>query len=496
MRKTFLLFVMLFCAPLFIYSQFDGYKFKGGLQFNYLYPTTELTSNKFSFLGRGFVNFELNNTFELELGLGYGQLRMTDELTGYPNTGEVANDIIPMDVRLRIAPFPGNTFNPYLWLGLGALSYNVTKGENTHNLVGENEVNTTPPGRENGWSAILPTAGIGTEIKLSDQVLLDVNAGYSYYTSDKVNNIVWGKMLDGAVNIGTGLTFTGKTDADPDKDGLLSSYEDEIGTDPENPDTDGDGLNDGDEVNKYYTNPLNKDSDNDDLNDYDEVIKYSTNPVNPDTDGEKLRDGEEVLTHKTDPNKADTDNDGLNDFEELNNYKTDPLKADTDSDELKDGDEVNKHKTNPLVADTDKGSVKDGAEIKNGTNPLDPNDDVKKEEIKVGQVVVLEGINFETNSAKITPDSEATLKKALDYMKNSPNESFEISGHTDSRGTKSKNQKLSEDRAKSVKDWLVKNGIEASRLTAVGYGPDNPLVPNTTADNMLKNRRIEFKRTK
>lgn len=63
-------------------------------------------------------------------------------------------------------------------------------------------------------------------------------------------------------------------------------------------------------------------------------------------------------------------------------------------------------------------------------------------------------------------------------------------------GNAKKNQKLSEQRANAVKDWLIKNGVNASRLSAVGYGSQKPIVPNDTKENKTKNRRIEFSRTK
>lgn len=107
---------------------------------------------------------------------------------------------------------------------------------------------------------------------------------------------------------------------------------------------------------------------------------------------------------------------------------------------------------------------------------------------------VLQGIVFKTNSAEILPESLPILKSALEYLKAHPNEYYEIGGHCDSRGTAKYNKKLSLNRAKSVKNWLVKNGIDEKRLTTVGYGFDKPLVPNTSKVNMQKNRRIEYTR--
>jgi hypothetical protein len=92
---------------------------------------------------------------------------------------------------------------------------------------------------------------------------------------------------------GFSLTDPGVASADPDNDGLTNLQEYQLGTDPNNSDTDGDGLSDGDEVNKYHTDPLNPDTDGDGLSDGQEV-KLGTNPLNPDTDGDGIPDGIEV----------------------------------------------------------------------------------------------------------------------------------------------------------------------------------------------------------
>lgn len=87
--------------------------------------------------------------------------------------------------------------------------------------------------------------------------------------------------------------------------------------DPNNPDTDGDGLTDGEEVFEYLTSPFNPDFDGDGISDGDEVHKYGTSPNNPDTDGDGLTDYEEIMTYKTDPLNPDTDGDGFGDGEEV-----------------------------------------------------------------------------------------------------------------------------------------------------------------------------------
>jgi len=153
---------------------------------------------------------------------------------------------------------------------------------------------------------------------------------------------------------------------DSDGDGLTDDEEIQLGTDPFNPDTDGDELGDGREVKELGTNPLNADTDGDTLTDGDEVLRRSTDPLNPDTDGDGLSDGDEVR-RGTDPLNPDTDRDGLIDGDEVR-IGTDPLKPDTDNDELLDGQE-SPPCPNPLDPDTDKDGIIDGRDL----DPCDPN---------------------------------------------------------------------------------------------------------------------------
>lgn len=156
---------------------------------------------------------------------------------------------------------------------------------------------------------------------------------------------------------------------DSDADGLINSDESKIGTDSLKPDTDEDGLLDGQEVTLNKTNPLLPDTDNDGLSDGDEVLKYRTNPLNLDTDGDALKDGDEI-SHRTDPLNADTDKDGLGDGVELN-IGTDPLLVDSDQDGLLDGQE-NQVCPRVLIPDSDGDGVLDGKDLEpcNLTNPL------------------------------------------------------------------------------------------------------------------------------
>ena len=122
-------------------------------------------------------------------------------------------------------------------------------------------------------------------------------------------------------------------------------------------------------------------SDNHEWNDSDDeassskeyIIEYQinqTDPNNPDSDGDGLSDGSEVTTHQTNPNLSDTDSDQLSDYSEINSHLTDPNDPDSDDDGLSDGNEVNTYTTNPLAADTTGDGFSDGFVVTQGADPL------------------------------------------------------------------------------------------------------------------------------
>ena len=101
-------------------------------------------------------------------------------------------------------------------------------------------------------------------------------------------------------------------------------------------------------------------------------------------------------------------------------------------------------------------------------------------------------IHFATNSAEIETSSHSLLDDLTDVAKQCPDAKIEIGGHTDSRGSDEYNLRLSQERASSVVAYLINKGIDATRLTAVGYGESVPIADNETEEGLAKNRRIEF----
>ncbi len=100
-------------------------------------------------------------------------------------------------------------------------------------------------------------------------------------------------------------------------------------------------------------------------------------------------------------------------------------------------------------------------------------------------------VQFATGKAKLKPESFERLDTVVEYMVHKKDARIEISGHTDTTGKKAANKKLSQERADAVRDYLVSKGVDASRITAVGYGDEKPIAPNDTAEGRQKNRRIE-----
>lgn len=105
-------------------------------------------------------------------------------------------------------------------------------------------------------------------------------------------------------------------------------------------------------------------------------------------------------------------------------------------------------------------------------------------------------VNFENNSDQIKNASEANIQKYAAFLKKYPQYSAKIIGYTDSRGSKSYNQKLSEKRASSIVNDLIANGVSPKQLTSEGAGEANPIADNKTAEGRAKNRRIEAELTR
>ena len=112
---------------------------------------------------------------------------------------------------------------------------------------------------------------------------------------------------------------------------------------------------------------------------------------------------------------------------------------------------------------------------------------------KLDNIIAIRNIEFENNKSTIRKNSLPILKKVIGILKEYPEISIEIGGHTDSRGNAMHNMLLSKKRAETVMTFLIKNGVNKSRLKVKGYGLTKPIADNDTEEGRKKNRRVEFK---
>ena len=109
------------------------------------------------------------------------------------------------------------------------------------------------------------------------------------------------------------------------------------------------------------------------------------------------------------------------------------------------------------------------------------------------KIMVLEDILFEYDKAVLQESSMPQLNELAEYLNSNQQYYINIMGHTDSRGSKAYNLKLSEDRALSIKNYLIQQGIQDTRITSIGKGSGFPIVPNDSEENRKINRRVEIK---
>lgn len=112
--------------------------------------------------------------------------------------------------------------------------------------------------------------------------------------------------------------------------------------------------------------------------------------------------------------------------------------------------------------------------------------------VVVGQTFILHNMNFATNKVTILPSSEGALKTLYDIMQAIPTCHIKIIGHTDNVGTDEFNQRLSEGRAKAIRDELINRGIAGDRIEAEGRGESEPMADNDTEEGRAQNRRVEI----
>lgn len=117
---------------------------------------------------------------------------------------------------------------------------------------------------------------------------------------------------------------------------------------------------------------------------------------------------------------------------------------------------------------------------------------VNKDGCKIKENISLKNVQFETGTAILSDDSRRILDNVAATLKENEHLNFEVAGHTDSAGNYQSNVRLSKQRADSVRNHLIAEGVAADRTVAKGYGPDKPVASNDTREGRSKNRRVEL----
>jgi outer membrane protein OmpA-like peptidoglycan-associated protein len=108
--------------------------------------------------------------------------------------------------------------------------------------------------------------------------------------------------------------------------------------------------------------------------------------------------------------------------------------------------------------------------------------------------LILEGVNFATGKAELTPESQTILEGVAESLVANEEIKVQVGGHTDNTGSAAVNKRLSAARANAVREYLISKGVAANRLTAAGFGPSKPIASNKTAEGRAQTRRVELTR--
>jgi OOP family OmpA-OmpF porin len=256
----------------------------------------------------------------------------------------------------------------------------------------------------------------------------------------------------------------------------------------------------------------------------EKIVVKEVPPPPADKDGDGVPDSEDacpdVAGVKTDDPKTngcppDKDKDGIVDSEDacpdVPGVKTDDPKTngcppDKDKDGVADADDAcpdvpgvktDNPKTNGCPPDRDGDGVLDNDDACPDA-PGPKTDDPKtngcpKAAVVNGMIKISEQVKFATGSAKILKDSDELMGAVADiFLKHAEIKMVRIEGHTDNVGKPAANKALSQARANSVRDWLVKHGVDKKRLNTIGYGDTKPIDDNATEAGRKNNRRVEF----
>ena len=516
--KNFLLGAILISSQLLSAQTADN-KFAIGLNFLKNEYNGEYGNQLFDFNRRHYgaglsIGSYLNSSFDLGLNATFGTYAyFQDDINQFSGN--------KLDVSLNAHYKLNNGYilkedsklSPFISAGLGVASYYTSN-------------NSTPPSIITDKPDFILPVGLGLKYQFTKSLALQYQYIYNFTSSDVhdqnrsggVVNTVFGKPNQPALKYGLdaygqhlfGIVFSFNCVKDADGDGVADEKDkskntpkgvkvDEFGCPI---DSDGDGV--PDYLDKSPETPAGVavddkgcplDTDGDGVFDYIDKCANTPAGVNVDSKGCPI----------------DTDNDGVADY--LDKCPNSPMgiKVDakgctlaTDADADGVADSMDKCAGTPAgvkvddkgcPVDTDGDGVADYLDKCPTVAGIASNKgcpEVKAETKKIF-AQALQGIQFESGKEVLKVSSNSILDKVAEILLENASYGLEVNGHTDSQGDAAKNLALSQKRAEAVKSYIVSKGINASRLSAKGFGSTVPVADNNTAAGRSKNRRVEFK---
>jgi len=480
MRKFLGSFGLFFFITLSLYSQNPS--LKSGVVFKKLFLDYQSQNGgsitRFNDYRHGFeIGFQrmLTDKVALNIPLRYGVIDSNPD-----SINCLKKTIASLDAQFQYQFIePGKKVIPYVLAGIGGV---YEKG---------GEFNMQIP------------AGLGFYFRLAPNAFVNIQSEFRYSIAENRNNL----------QHGIGFTY------------LLGKVMEEVKPKPEikKSDSDNDGIPDELDLcpNAFGLKELNgcPDKDGDGVADYldkcPEFKGLKEFAGCPDTDSDGTPDNEDECPNVAGPvsNKGcpvkieapkilDSDGDGVEDSKDKCPQEKGDVATmgcpDRDGDGIADNDDKCPDKPGLKIyygcPDTDGDGIDDSRDkCPNvaGTVANDGCPEIKKEDKKTLEVA-MQAVQFQTGSAILKPESNIVLSQIADIMERYPDFTMTISGHTDNTGSAPANQILSEKRAKSCFDFLLKKGVAPDRMSFAGYGESRPISTNENEKGRSLNRRVEF----
>ncbi|WP_333694059.1 OmpA family protein [Flavobacterium sp.] len=444
----------------------------------------------FMFAGLASQAQDKNNPWALTIGtnaLDGGRVSAAQSIENQFSEYFNANDFwsfVPSVSYLTVSKYVGDNFS----FGITGSFNKITKFVSPK--VGGEYVVTNPEFLYYGIDGAI-NYSVGTFFKTLEPSL-HIGGGYTFLEDNSAGTVNGGLGLNiwFSETVGLSLRSTYKHSFEDDRTVMPSHMQHFAGLTFKfgGKDTDGDGIYDKDDAcpDTFGLKQFNgcPDTDGDGIQDKDDACPDTFGLAEfqgcPDTDGDGIADKDdacpEVKGLKELKGCPDADGDGIADKDDKCPNEKGPKENNGCPWPDRDGDGV-------LDKDDKCPDVK-GTVANNGCP------EVTEEAVKKLNEFA-KSILFDTGKSTIKSGSFETLAAIKNVMNQYPNARFRIEGHTDSTGRLATNERLSKERAAAVKDYLIANGVEASRLESEGYGPSRPVADNKTAAGRAQNRRTE-----